>query len=95
MNRRDFKLGQKIKFSGWCQADPTGIGTVTRIERNRIYFTWTEYDWGNSFTDDSTYLRMTLLEDVILLATEQRVANKCKKLWNNSSYIKKNPSYAY
>lgn len=26
---------------------------------------------------------------------EERVITKCKKLWNKSKYVKKNPKYAY
>jgi len=29
------------------------------------------------------------------LPTEIKVANKCKKLWNNSNYVKNNPQLAY
>lgn len=29
------------------------------------------------------------------LSIEQQVSNRCKKLWNESNYVKRNPSYAY
>ena len=29
------------------------------------------------------------------LTKEQKIENKCKKLWNNSNYIKHNPHLAY
>ena len=29
------------------------------------------------------------------LSTEQKVALRCKRLWNNSNYVKQNPQWSY
>lgn len=39
--------------------------------------------------------RFELVSPTIKLTKEEKLHLKCKTLWNNSKYVKKNPSFAY
>lgn len=47
------------------------------------------YGWGIELV----YLE--LVEAIPPQTTEQKVATRCKKLWNTSNWVKKNPHLAY
>ena len=99
------KIGDTVKVIRNRRYSRTTGGQTGRI--SEINSNSAEVIWDNptcltlNIYQNQTYgwnielIYLELYEPTPKLPTEQRVANKCKKLWNNSSYVKKNPSFAY
>lgn len=53
------------------------------------------YSFGHSFGIFELYNESDYILAKPALTQEERLLNKCKKLWNNSNYVLNNPQRAY
>lgn len=75
------------------------IGKVTdiNIEYKTVYVTWYQDSACTQYVETAELFvhRLTLFKAYIPPTKEERLALKCKNLWNKSKYVKNNPSCAY
>lgn len=92
-----FNIGDSVYYYSEMKTHKF-YGIVKKINGNSIQVLFEEdftihYNYNPLYTIKAHSLQLGHKEPP--LPIEQQVSNKCKKLWNNSNYVKKNPQYAY
>ena len=104
MSNYQFKAGDKVYITqvideeeGWSNVW-FASGMTPFVNNGKIYTIIHKENTGYKLKE-ITYLwpasAFTLASKYKSLTKEEKVAIKCKKLWNQSKYIKNNPKQAY
>lgn len=101
MSTHKFNIGDRLVWTdvNWRTGTTLYYGVVLKLLSDGRYSIEFEEAFNIRYQIGRIYNSFTDINDLKLagppLTKEQRVEKKCKKLWNNSNWVKNNPQRAY
>jgi len=97
MSTHKFNVGDRVYWEDMGKAHYYGV--ILELRDHGRYSIQFEEDFALRYGVGNIYNSFTDINDIKLagppLTKEEKVLKKCKKLWNNSNWVKNSPQRAY